>query len=72
MLRRLLATSLCVVIAACATKSEWVKPDMTSAKRDADLEFCSSRTDHTAPPDMIITIMDRCMAERGYQKKAAQ
>lgn len=73
MRRLLLASSLCVVIAACATRYEWVKPEMTSSTREADLTACSSKTSHLATEDsMAISIMDRCMAERGYDKKVAQ
>jgi len=73
MRRLLLASSLCLVIAACATRYEWVKPEMTPSTRQADLAACSSKTSHLATDDsMVVTIMDRCMAERGYQKKAAE
>jgi hypothetical protein len=65
----LLASSMCVVIAGCATGHEWGKPEMTSSTREADLAACSSETSHLAADDrMVIAIMDRCMAERGYQK----
>jgi hypothetical protein len=73
MLRLLLASSLCAVLAGCATRHEWVKPEMTSSTKEADLAACSSKTSHLATDDsMVITIMDRCMAERGYQKKVAE
>ena len=68
----LLAISLCVVIAACATRYDWVKPGMTPATREADLTACSSQTSHlTAEDSMAISIMDRCMAARGYDRKVA-
>lgn len=71
--RLLLASSLCVVISACATRYEWVKPEMTSSTKEADLAACGSKTSHLAVEDsMAISIMDRCMAERGYQKKLAE
>ena len=73
MRRLLLASSLCVVIAACATRYEWVKPEMTSSTRDADLTACSSQTSHLAVEDsMAISIMDRCMTSRGYDKKVTE
>ena len=73
MRRLLLASSLCVVIAACATRYEWVKPEVTPSTREADLTACSSRASHLATEDsMVISIMDRCMASRGYEKKVAQ
>ena len=73
-MRRLLLTiSLCAVIAGCATRYDWVKPGMTPATREADLTACSSQTSHlTAEDSMAISIMDRCMAERGYQKKVTE
>jgi len=72
MRRLLLASSLCVVNVACATNYEWVKPGMTSSSREADLTACSSQTGHLAANDsMTVTIMDRCMASRGYDKKVA-
>jgi len=34
---------------------------------------CSSKTSHLAVEDsMAISIMDRCMAARGYDKKVAE
>jgi hypothetical protein len=73
MRRLLLASSLCVVFAGCAAGNQWVKPDMTPSTRDADLEACSSEASHLSASDsMGIAIMDRCMAERGYQKKAPE
>ena len=70
MRRLLLASSLSVVIVGCATSYAWVKPGMTSSAREADLTACSSQTSHMATDDsMVITIMDRCMASRGYDKK---
>jgi hypothetical protein len=73
MRRLLLASFLCVVIAGCATRYEWVKPDMTSSSREADLAACGNKTSHLATDDsMVISIMDRCMADRGYQKKVAE
>lgn len=71
MRKLLVAGSLCVVIAGCASGNQWVKADMTPASREADLAACSSEASHLAPSDaMGIAIMDRCMDERGYQKKA--
>lgn len=73
MSRLLIASSLCIIVAACATSYEWVKPEMTRATREADLMACSSKTSHLANDDsMVISIMDGCMASRGYEKKAAK
>lgn len=73
MSRLLIAGYLCVVIAACAASHEWVKPGMTASTREADLTACSSRTSHLASDDsMAISIMDSCMASRGYDKKVVR
>lgn len=73
MRRLLIASIVCLASAGCATGVEWVKPDMTPASKEADLAACSAETSHLAADDtMVVTLMDRCMAERGYQRKAAE
>jgi hypothetical protein len=66
-------TTLCVLLVACAAGPEWVKPGMTPAARDADMLACDSQTSHLAKDDAdAVRIMDKCMAARGYEKKAAK
>ena len=65
--------ALCSVLGACATTYEWVKPGMTAATRDADVAGCGSRTSHLAKDDVeAVAVVDRCMADRGYEKKAVR
>jgi hypothetical protein len=66
MLRTLL---LCSLLTACAGSYEWTKAGMTPATRDADLMACGTRNAHLEKDDpAAVTVIDRCMAERGYQK----
>lgn len=73
MLKPRYAITLCLALAACATPYEWVKPGMTAATRDADVAGCASKVSHLAKDDVeAVPIVDRCMADRGYEKKAAR
>ena len=66
------AATLCLALAACSGY-EWVKPYMTATTRESDLEACGSRTSHLEKDDpAAVTVVDRCMAARGYAKKIAE
>jgi hypothetical protein len=46
---------------------------MTAASREADLMACDSRANHATKDDAeMVVLVDRCMAERGYEKQPAK
>lgn len=68
--RSMLIVTICCAAVACASRYQWVKPGMTPATRDADIEACAGRTSHLSKDDVeAVAIVDRCMASRGYEQR---
>ena len=62
--------AVCCLLAGCAGASEWIKPGMTPAARDADLMACGTRNAHLEKDDpKAVAVIDACMTARGYEKK---
>lgn len=63
--------SFCLALGACGPTHEWVKPEMTPATRESDIMSCGNKASHLVTDDVAATsIIDRCMADRGYRKVA--
>lgn len=73
-MRRIIFCSvLCFLLGACASRYEWVKPGMTAATKEADVGGCGGKISHLTRDDPeAISIVDRCMTERGYRKKVVE
>ena len=62
-----------MLLAGCASRYEWVKAGTPSAARAADIAGCGGKISHLTKDDPdAVPIVDRCMTERGYQKKKVE
>lgn len=68
MQRLVIVGGLVLALAACANQHAYVQENADVQKQDADLMACKSVMSGYSSGDEAQAAMDKCMADKGYQK----